>query len=71
MHYRLHVPSDSASDNLVDHHGIVTDDGEAEVIVGEVVVVRAHELHELAVHAQDDNHLQLLVVEQCVALYRL
>ena len=41
-----------------------------EVILGEVVVlvVLAHELHERPAHAQDDEHLELLVGEQRVAL---
>ena len=38
------------------------------MIAGEVVVVLAHELHEVAVEAQDDEHLQPLVVEQRVAV---
>ena len=29
---------------------------------------RMHELHEVAVHAQDDEHLKLLVAEQRIAL---
>ena len=41
-------------------------DRAAKVILGEVVL--AHVLHELAVHAEDDEHLELLVREKSVAL---
>ena len=34
----------------------------------QVAVVLAHELHEAAVHAEDDEHLKLRIVEECVAL---
>ena len=44
------------------------DDRATEVVLRQVVIVRAHELHEVAVHAQDDEHLELLVLEQRVAL---
>ena len=44
------------------------DDGLAKVVLSEMVVVLAHELHEIPVHPQDDEHLELLVSEQRVAL---
>ena len=42
----------------------------AEVVVGEVVVVLAHVHHELAVDAEDDEHLELLVRKEGVALHQ-
>ena len=44
------------------------DDGLTELLVEHRAVVLAHEAHELAVHAQDHQHLQLLVAEEGVTL---
>jgi|TARA_B110000037_G_C16846501_1_gene394020 hypothetical protein len=48
------------------------DDAEAKVLpgqgLGELLVVLAHELHELAIHPQDDKHLELLVGEERIAI---
>ena len=38
-------------------------DGLAKVILGEVVVMLAHVCHEFTIHAQDHQHLELLVIE--------
>ena len=42
--------------------------GHLELLLGEVVVVGAHEAHELAVHPEDDELLEVRLAEQRVPL---
>ena len=42
-----------------------------EVLLCDLRVVLAHELHEVAVHAEDDEHLELGVAQERIALPRL
>ena len=67
---RLTAPTASAHRfprvGFVGHHGLVVN--LVRELARDARVVRTHDLHEGAVHAQDDEHLDLVVVEEGVAL---